>query len=423
MPRDSTETEPAPARAILHADLDQFFAAVEVLDRPELRGQPVVVGADPRKGRGRGVVSTASYEARAFGVRSAMPISEAWRRCPQANFLPVRFARYEGVSARVMAIFSRYTPQVQPLSLDEAFLDVTGSRLLFGDGETIARRIVRDIYAEEGLVVSVGVASNKSVAKIASDVDKPHGLVVVPPGRETEFLEPLPIRRLWGVGPKTAEILEGLRVHKVGDLPRLGRAVLVRRLGAAWADHLLALALGMDPRPVTGPTRMQSVSHEITYARDVGDREAVEETLLELAEAVGRRARRVGAQGRTVQLRVRWEDFETIRRDDTRDYGTDGSRELYLRARDLFSAVWALGRGRRVRLVGVGLTRLGDGGDVVQMDIFGDAERVLRESSLDRAADHIRGRYGDSAIGPARLVRPAGRRRGPANDASGRPKD
>ncbi len=387
-------------RAIIHADLDQFFAAVEVLDRPELAGKPVIVGSDPKGGKGRGVVSTASYEAREFGVHSALPISRAWQRCPHGVYLRPRMSRYVEISKRVMAIFRGFTPEVEPLSLDEAFLDVTGSRRLFGDGPTIARAIRREIFRQERLVVSIGVAATKSVAKIASDFDKPDGLVLVPPGRELEFLAPLPIRRLWGVGPKAAEVLARLGIRWVKDLYSIDSALLRRALGSAHTAHLLALGRGEDPRHVEPEVGAKSVGHEITFDSDVVDPEEVERTLLMLADHVGRRIRSMGLKGRTVQLKLRWSDFTTLTRADTRDPATESSLDIYHRAAEKLHRLFEKNPGRAVRLIGVSVTGFGE---PAQQELFGDPAEA--DARLDHAADLIRDRFGESAIGPARLVR------------------
>ncbi len=386
-------------RAIIHADLDQFYAAVEVLDRPELAGRPVIVGSDPQGGRGRGVVSTASYEAREFGVHSALPISQAFKRCPQGVYLRPRMGRYVEISRRVMEIFRHFTPEVEPLSLDEAFLEVTGSRRLFGDPPTIARALRREIWRRERLVVSIGVAACKSVAKIASDLEKPAGLVIVPRGAEIEFLAPLPIRRLWGVGPKAAELLEQLGIRKVADLYAVDPALLRRRLGSAHAEHFLALGRGEDPRRVEGGIEAKSVGHELTFDVDVADHEEIERTLLMLADHVGRRLRRLGLRGRTVQLKLRWSDFSTLTRADTHDPATESTLDIFHRARAKLRPLLARHPNRAVRLIGVSLTGFGEH---PQRELFADPAEA--DSELDRAADQIRDRFGEAAILPARLV-------------------
>jgi nucleotidyltransferase/DNA polymerase involved in DNA repair len=386
-------------QSIIHADLDQFFAAVEVLDQPHLAGKPVIVGADPCGGRGRGVVSTASYEARAFGVHSALPISRAWERCPHGVYLRPRMSRYVEVSRRVMAIFRAFTPDVEPLSLDEAFLDVSGSRRLFGDGATIGRLLRRRIWEEERLVVSVGVATTKSVAKIASDLRKPRGFVVVPPGQEEHFLRPLPLQRLWGVGPKLWRELEALGLRRVEDLLNAPTALVLRRLGGARARHLLALARGEDPRPVERRPGAKTLGHETTFATDCRDRELLERTLLRLADELGRRVRRAGLQARCVHLKLRWDDFSTLTRSDTRSWATDSTLEIHERAAAPLRELLAANRGRAVRLIGVSVSGFEES---TQISLFDDSAQ--HHSALDRVADSIRDRFGEEAIGPARLL-------------------
>src|SRR5687768_233537 len=302
--------------------MDAFYAAIEQRDRPELRGQPVIVGADPRDGRGRGVVATASYEARRFGVGSAMPISQAWKACPQGVYLRPDMTKYSGVSSQVFEILRRFTDQVEPVSIDEAFLDVTDSLRAVGPGgappattaEALARRLKDAVAAGTGLTASVGLATSKMVAKVASDMRKPDGLVVVEPGGEAAFLAPLPVRRLWGVGPRMEESLLRIGLHTVGDLARADTAALERRLGAH-AAFLQDLARGIDDRPVvaSGETA-QSIGQEHTFDADTADRATLRRTLLALCDAVARRVREHELKARTVTLKYRDERFETVTR-------------------------------------------------------------------------------------------------------------
>ena len=307
-------------RTILHVDLDAFFAAVEQRDRPELRGKPVVVGGGgPNQ---RGVVSAASYEARTFGIHSAMPLREAGRRCPDAIFLPVDGRKYLHVSREVMAILRRYTPLVEPISIDEAFLDVTGSRELFGDGPTIARAIKDTVREEVQLTISVGVATTKLVAKIASDLEKPDGLVVVPPGDEAAFMAPLDIGRLWGVGEKTATALREYGVRTMGDLAALPMDLLERRFGKH-GSTLADRARGVDADRVVGEGEAaKSVGHEHTFDVDTSDREMIERTLLAMADGVSGRLRASGVRASTVTVKIRDSSFRTITRQRTPP-GTD----------------------------------------------------------------------------------------------------
>jgi DNA polymerase-4 len=384
------------ARVVLHVDMDAFFAAVEVRDRPQLRGQPVIVGADPRGGRGRGVVSTASYEARRFGVGSAMPISEAWRRCPHGVYLRPDIARYARESDRVMDILGRYTDLVEPVSIDEAFLDVTGSARALGTGESIARRLKEDIRGETQLTASVGVATSKLVAKVASDMRKPDGLVVVPPGTEAAFLAPLPVRRLWGVGPKMEETLARLGVVTIGDLAALEPARLERRLGTHGHD-VQKLARGEDSRAVVAASvAAKSLGQEHTYDEDTKDPARLRTTLLDLADGVAGRLRAHGLRARTLTLKYRDETFRTTTHARTLEVGTDSGNVLFGVVRDLFDEVH---RGRRVRLLGIYASHFAE--DEPQLPLFA-AEGA--DSPVDRVKDEVARRFGETAITRASLL-------------------
>jgi DNA polymerase-4 len=380
------------ARAILHVDLDAFFAAVEQRDRPELRGRPVIVGGDPRA---RGVVSAASYEARAFGVHSAMPLRTAGVLCPNGVFLPVDGAKYRRASGQVMEILGRFTPLLEQVSIDEAFLDVAGSEALFGPPEAIARRIKAEVREEVGLTASVGVATTKLVAKIASDLRKPDGLVVVPPGEEAAFLAPLPIRRLWGVGEQTRTVLAEHGVRTIGDLAALPVDVLVRRLGAHGAA-LHDRAQGIDPSPVTGDVAAKSVSHEHTFDVDTADADVIERTLLALAEGVASRLRAGHVRAATVQVKVRDSAFTTVTRQRTLPEPTDLADPIFRTALELARPEV---RGRRIRLLGVGAHGLGE---PTQLGLFA-AEDPRRRKAVE-AQDEIRRRYGSRALTRARLL-------------------
>jgi DNA polymerase-4 len=385
---------PASARTVLHVDLDAFFAAVEQRDQPELRGKPVVVGIGGANDRG--VVSAASYEARKFGVHSAMPIRTAKRLCPDCIFVPVRGAQYQKVSREVMAILRRFTPLVEPVSIDEAFMDVTASRALFGDGETIARQVKRTIREELQLTASVGVASTKLVAKIGSDLRKPDGLVVVAPGDEATFLAPLPISRLWGVGPSTAAALRDFGVTTIGDLQVLDRSALVRRLGPH-GPSLTARAHGIDPDPVDDPDRAKSIGHEHTFDEDTSDPEVLERTLLAMAEGVSGRLRHAGEKAWTVTVKVRDSSFETLTRQRTLPEPTDMTDPIWQAALDLARPHM---RGRKIRLVGVTASNFGGR---EQLGLF-EAEDDKRRRVVD-AADELRERFGTRAVTRARLLR------------------
>jgi DNA polymerase-4 len=344
------------SRWIIHADLDAFFASVEQLDKPELRGRPVVVGGPPQS---RGVVAAASYEARAFGIRSAMPMVTALRLCPEAVRVPPRFERYAEISRRVMDIFRGFTPLVEPMSLDEAFLDVTAAVEQDPDGhsiEAIARAIKERVRQEVGLTVSVGAASSRSAAKIASDMDKPDGLVLVPSGGERRFQAPLPVRSLWGVGPKTAQRLAEESITTIGELAERSEEWARGLFGARGVD-LLRLARGIDDSPVVVEHETKSVSSETTFARDIGDPEALEASLRELARETAERLQRLGLRGRTVRVKLRLADFTTFTRQTTLAHPTDAFDDIYREAARLLAHEVALPpKGRRFRLLGVGVS-------------------------------------------------------------------
>jgi DNA polymerase IV len=383
-------------RTILHVDLDAFFAAVEQRDHPELRGLPVIVGGGgPNQ---RGVVSAASYEARTFGVHSAMPLRTAGRLCPQGVFLPVDGRRYQAASREVMAILRRFTPQVQPISIDEAFLDVTGSRALFGDGETIARSIKSAVRDEVGLTASVGVACTKLVAKIASDLRKPDGLVVVAPGDEAAFLAPLPISRLWGVGERTAAALRDFGVTTIGDLAALPREPLVQRFGKHGAS-LVDRAKGIDPDPVATGDPAKSIGHEHTFDTDTADREVIERTLLGMADGVAWRVRAAGLKAGTVTIKLRDSRFVTMTRQTSLEVPADLTEPIYEAALTLLRREL---HGQRIRLVGVTASNFRER---EQLELFGvpDPRRHQTAEALDR----IRRKYGERAVTRARLVRAA----------------
>jgi len=393
--------------------MDAFFVAVEVQRDPTLVGRPVVVGgAGPR-----GVVAAASYEARRYGIHSAMPSTRARRLCPHAVFLAGDHGRYQEVSTRVMALLRSYTPLVEPLSLDEAFLDVSGARRLWGPGPSVAHRIRDHILEAEGLVASVGVAPTKFLAKLASEAAKPRatldgvtpgaGVVVVAEGGELAFLHPLPARALWGVGPRTHERLERLGVATVGDLAALPVEAVVAAVGDSVGRHLHELARGIDERAVEPDQAVKSVGHEETFATDRHDHEALGRELARLADGVGRRLRVLGVAGRTVVLKVRYGDFRTLTRSVTLAEPTDSGRVLARAAAELLDG---LDVAAGVRLLGVSATGLVDGTvrqlrlDVAAGDEAGDEEW----SEADRAMDAIRARFGTDAIAPAASLGPAG---------------
>jgi len=392
-------------RAILHVDMDAFYAAIEQRDRPQLRGKPVIVGADPKGGRGRGVVSTASYEARRFGIGSAMPISQAYRLCPHAAYLPVAMEKYVAVSKQVMEELRRFTDKVEPLSIDEAFLDVTLSARAFGSGPEIARQLKQNIQQRTSLTASVGVATCKLVAKIASDIEKPDGLVVVPPGQEAAFLAPLPIRRLWGVGPKLEEQLAKLGIQTIGQLA-VADARLERRLGTHGQDMLL-LARGTDERPVVPEAEAKSVGHEHTYDNDTADLARLRRTLLDLADSVASRLRHQGLRGRTITLKYRDETFHTVTRAVTLPRPTDSGEVLFRTAWRLFQAVHG---SHKVRLVGISSSGFGS---CPQLDLF-----PQEASRGDTLRDVVAERFGEDALTRASLLGRRERRHPESNSAN-----
>lgn len=388
-------------RTILHVDMDAFFAAVEQRDCPEYRGKPLIVGADPKRGKGRGIVATCSYEARKFGVHSAQPISEAWRRCPQGIYVRGDMGKYVRVSERLMSILLEFSDMVEQVSIDEAFLDVTGSRRLLGSGVDIALRIKARIVEDQRLTASVGVAANKFVAKVASDLQKPDGLVVVEPGREREFLEPLPIRRLWGVGPKTEEVLHRFGIQQIGDITRTDRADLIRRLGQS-GEHLWQLAQGIDARPVSPEEGFKSIGHETTFERDTDDRQKLHDTLLDLAEKVTHRLRANHARGRTVTVKLREADFSTTTRRTSLPKPADTTEKIFPVAWKLMQPL--IRTGKRVRLIGVYACNLTTPEETGQLALFDQAPE--KDRKLAEALDSITRRYGDRAITRAALVAP-----------------
>jgi nucleotidyltransferase/DNA polymerase involved in DNA repair len=390
-------------RTVLHVDMDAFYTSIEQRDRPELRGRPVVVGADPKQGRGRGVVAAASYEVRAFGVRSAMPIGKAFRLCPQAVFLPPDMRKYGEVSRRIMAIFREFTDLVEPLSIDEAFLDVSGSRARFGDGRQIALAIKQKVRDRERLTASVGIATNKFLAKLASDLQKPDGLVEVPPGQEAEFLRDLPLERLWGVGPKTAEALRRLGLRTIGEIARLPEGELAGRFGKHGA-HLYQLSRGMDDRPVEPERDPKSIGQETTFDEDTADPEVIRRTLLELAVEVARRLRAGEVLARRVTLKFRDERFVTVTRARTLARPTDDGRLIFETALALLDRVPL--SGVKVRLLGISAGALEPAAAAArQLDLFDPGGE--RRGQLDRTADALRERFGDGAVGPASLLKRA----------------
>lgn len=408
----------APRRAtIAHVDMDAFFVAVEVRDDPSLRGRPVVVGGAGE----RGVVAAASYEARVFGIHSAMPSTRARRLCPHAVFIPGRHARYAEVSRSVMGIFRDVTPLVEPISLDEAFLDLGGAERLLGPAPEIARTIRHRVWEAERLTCSVGLATTKLVAKLASEAAKPRirggrvakglGVKLVEPGSERAFLAPLPIRALWGVGPRTADRLLRLGITTVGELADLPVEALISAVGDAHGRHLHAVANARDDRRVEPERPTKSISHEETFARDLTERADLQRELVRMADAVAARLRAAGLAGRTVQIKVRYPDFRTISRSVTLPGPVARTGPILAAARSLLDATDV---DPGIRLLGVGVSSLA--ADQAEQLELSFASTVEPKPAVDPAIDLIRERFGPDAIGPASLVGDGGLRRKRAGD-------
>jgi DNA polymerase-4 len=388
-------------RTIIHVDMDAFYAAVEQRDHPELRGRPVIVGSDPKGGKGRGIVATCSYEARKFGVRSALPISRAWRLCPHGTYVRPDMEKYERTSGRVMAILLDFSDLVEQISIDEAFLDVTGCYRLLGGGVEIARKIKQRIRGELQLTASVGVASNKFVAKVASDLEKPDGLVVVESGREKEFLAPLPVSRLWGVGARTETQLKEMGLEYIGQLADLTRSGLTKRFGKG-GEHLWLLAQGIDVRPVTPEEGYKSIGHEITFERDTADSGLLHGTLLELTEKVCQRLRAHSARARTITIKFREADFTTRTRRTTLGSSVDTAEKIFPVALRMLRSLQR--KERLVRLIGVYASNLETDETGVQLNLFDRTSP--KDRKLATALDDIVRRYGEGSITRAALVEP-----------------
>ncbi|CAM3124959.1 DNA polymerase IV [Stackebrandtia soli] len=393
---------------IMHIDMDAFFASVEIARDPSLRGKPVIVaGLGPR-----GVVTAASYEARPFGVNSAMPTAVARRRCPHGVFISPSGGEYSRVSKAVRAIFSRYTPLVEPVSVDEAFLDVAGARRLFGSASRIAAAIRDDVRGEHGITCTVGIASTKFVAKLASTQAKPDGLAVVPVGKVIDFLHPLPISALWGVGAATETSLKRLGVHKVGELAHTPLDRLRRFIGTASAEHLHALAWGRDPRTVQVTHVEKSIGAETTFDTDIGEPERIAQVALRLSHKTAARARRAGLVGRTVSVKIRYGDFSTFTRARTLPEPTDVAHEIYEHARDLITANMTA----PLRLLGIRLEGLSEARGRAVQPRLGEPLHGWRD--VERVVDSMHDRFGTTAIGPASLLDPASRKRRRPDDGT-----
>jgi nucleotidyltransferase/DNA polymerase involved in DNA repair len=379
--------------------MDAFFAAIEQREHPDLFGKPVIVGADPKKGKGRGVVSTCSYEARKYGVHSAMPISQAYKLCPHGIYVPPNGSLYSQVSKDIFKLFYEFTDLVEPLSIDEAFLDVSGCIQLFGSAKNIGEKLKYKIYENQALTASVGIAPNKFLAKIASDLEKPDGLVIVDENKIQEFLDPLPLSRLWGAGKKTIEKLNNQHIYTIGDLSKLPKDILQQKFGKL-GNHFYQLSRGLDTRPVEPGHEVKSVSNETTFSNDLYDRQILSETLLHLCEKVGYRMRQKNLKGKTVQLKLRYEGFDTIIRNKTLKNGTANTDII-------FKVIWKLfelnyDNRRKVRLVGVGMSGFKQK-TYTQLSLFDQSEK--KTSELDIVEDLVRQKFGKNAINRAEGMR------------------
>ena len=382
---------------ILHVDMDAFYASVAELDHPEYKGKALVVGAGAR-----GVVLSANYEARKFGIRAAMPVGRAKRMAPHAIFIAPEHHRYSEISERVMAIFHSYTPLVEPISLDEAFLDVTGSQKLFGTGREIAAKIREQVEKEEGITCSVGLAQSKFIAKLASQHCKPNGMLEIKSDRILEFLHPLPVRAIWGVGPKTAESLERLGLHTVSDIAHTPRATLIRALGESTGASLYELAWGRDYRDVVPDEPEKSIGNEETFSEDLDNPEEILREFLRMTEKATARLRERSLFAKTISIKIKFADFSSLTRSKTVPIAIDNTHDTYEVVKALYLAL--RNDGARIRLVGVSFSQLQEGAPV-QLEL-GARERGWREA--DTAIDRAQARFGRGSVRPGRLIRPEG---------------
>ena len=389
-------------RLVLHLDMDAFYAAIEQLDHPAYRGKPVVVGADPKGGTGRGVVSTCSYEARRYGIHSAMPISQAYRRCPKAIFLPPRFERYAEISRQVMRILHDFSPQLLQISIDEAFIDITQTSKFHGGAKVLAEKLKTRIKNETGLTASVGLAPNMFIAKVASDLQKPDGLTICEAGQEKAFLAPLPVKKLWGVGPKTEVHLQKMGFATIGQVAQSPQKLLAEKLGK-WGAHLWELANGIDDRPVEDWGPRKSISQEHTYDQDVADMKTVEKTIWLIADGLSADMRRADLKGRVLTLKIRLEGFETFTRQRKLPEFTNDAETMREIALEIFHHFDR--RGKKVRLIGIGMSHLNNTGGE-QLSLF-QTEEEQRRSKVANLIDTIRAKHGEEAATRASLLREA----------------
>ncbi len=386
------------SKHIIHLDMDAFYPSVEVLDNPALKGKPVIVGGSKE----RGVVSSASYEARKFGIHSAQPIAKAKRLCPGGIFLPVRMSRYQEISKQVFKIFHRFTPLVEPISIDEAFLDVTDSIRLFGQPGNIAKKIKQIILTETGLTISAGVAPSKFVAKIASDIDKPDGLTVVHPDDVRDFLDPLPVKKMWGVGKVSQRLLSRLNIHNFRDLRQTPVKVLEKKFGKHGVKiHLLAM--GVDERDVIPDHDVKSIGHEQTFLKDIISLDTVQKELLALGSKVARRMRQKGLKGKTITLKVKYSDFVQITRSVTLPKSIDDGSEIYSVACRLLEKTRVTKK--PVRLLGISLSRLSCLGTGTQLSLFDQDRSSQERQRLNTVLDSLYEKYGDKSVVPGTLLK------------------
>jgi len=386
------------SKHIIHFDMDAFYPSVEILDNPALKGRPVIVGG----GKERGVVSSASYEARRFGVHSAQPVAKAKRLCPDGVFLPVRMSRYQEISKQVFEIFCRFTPLVEPLSIDEAFLDVTGSIRLFGQPEDIAKQIKQIVLTETGLTVSAGVAPSKFVAKIASDIDKPDGLTVVHPNGVRDFLDPLPVKKMWGVGKVTQLSLSHLNIHTFRELRQTPVKVLEKKIGKHGVKiHLLAM--GIDERDVIPDHDVKSIGHEQTFSQDIISLNPAQKELLALSNKVARRMRHKGLKGKTITLKVKYFDFVQITRSATLPKSIDDGFEMYSVACRLLKKTEITKK--PIRLLGISLSQLSFSGIGTQLSLFDQDQSSQKRQRLNIALDSLYEKFGDKSVVPGTLLK------------------
>lgn len=379
----------ATSRVIVHVDMDAFFAAVEQHDNPEYRGKPVIVGADPKGGKGRGVVSTCSYEARVFGVHSAMPISKAWRLCPHGIYVTPRMKRYSEISHQIMEIFGHFTPLVEQVSVDEAFLDCSGTEHLFGTPHELGQKIKNTIFNATGLTASVGIASNKSIAKIASDMNKPDGLTICESGNEKQFLAPLPVKKLWGAGEKTVAVLDKYNLKRIGDIAMQTPAYMERILGKMGL-HLWNLSCGIDTRPVEREEGVKSISEEHTFDTDCADTAIIERVIFRISDRIGRRLRSHNLYAHTVSVKIRLSDFTTVTRQKTLSEPTTSTNVIHDEALALFNAYFRTGM--TIRLIGVALSHF-EAPNPQTRSLF--EEEPAKKDKLDTVLDTMRAKWGE----------------------------